>query len=48
MGMPVNGGHTWKTVVLAKVVGGGPENHEEYRDHPCSEEKRSEPELEEN
>ncbi len=48
MGMPVNGGHSWETVGPAKAVGGGPENHEEHRDHPCSEEKRTEAELEEN
>ena len=48
MGMPVNGGHFWKTVIPAKALGGCPENHEEYRDHPCSKEKRTEAELEEN
>ena len=46
--MPVNGGHSWEAVGLAKAEGGGPENHEEHRDHSCSEEKRSEAELEEN
>ena len=35
MGMPVNGGHSWETVGPAKAVGGGPENHEEHRDHPA-------------
>ena len=48
MGMPVNGGHSWEAVGLAKAEGGGPENHEEHRDHPCSKEKRTEAELEEN
>ena len=42
MGMPVNGGHFWETLGPAKAVGGGLENHEEHRDHPCSKEKRTE------
>ncbi len=48
MGMPENGGYFWETVGPVKTVGGCPENREEYRDHPCSEEKRTEAELEEN
>ena len=31
-----------------KLIGGGSENHEKYRDHPCFDEKRTEAELEEN